>query len=209
MGTVLGVVGAGNMGSGIAQKMASEGFKVVLVDLDEEKVARGVASIRKTLAEGVERRIFKPADAEAIQARIVGTTDWERLRETDCVVEAVFEDLRVKQEVFARLSSVCPPETLLASNTSSFAVGDLASVSKNPERVLGLHYFYHPAKNRLVEVVPTALTDAAAVKRAWLLQERMGKTPIHSADQPGFVVNRYFVPWLNEAVRLLEDGVAD
>jgi len=197
------------MGSGIAQKMASEGFKVVLVDLDDEKVARGVASIRKTLAQGVERKIFKPADAEAIQARIVGTTDWERLHATDCVVEAVFEDLRVKQEVFARLSSVCRPDTLLATNTSSFAVGDLASVAKNPERVLGLHYFYHPAKNRLVEVVPTTLTDASAVKRAWLLQERMGKTPIQSADQPGFVVNRYFVPWLNEAVRLLEDGVAD
>ena len=103
-------------------------------------------------------------------------------------------------------SSVCPPETLLASNTSSFAVADLASVSKNPERVLGLHYFYHPAKNRLVEVVPAPLTDPAAVKRAWLLQERMGKTPIHSADQPGFVVNRYFVPWLNEAVRLLTEA---
>ena len=205
----LGVVGAGNMGSGIAQKMASEGFKVVLVDLDDAKVARGVASIRKTLAEGVERKIFKPADAEAIQARVIGTTDWERLHEADCVVEAVFEDLRVKQEVFARLSSICRADALLASNTSSFAVADLASVSKNPERVLGLHYFYHPAKNRLVEVVPTPHTDGSAVKRAWLLQERMGKTPIHSADQPGFVVNRYFVPWLNEAVRLLEDGVAD
>ncbi len=209
MATVLGVVGAGNMGSGIAQKMASEGFTVILVDLDEEKVARGVASIRKTLAEGVERRIFKPADAEAIQARVSGTTDWDKLRQADCVVEAVFEDLRVKQEVFARLSSVCRADTLLASNTSSFAVADLAAVSKNPERVLGLHYFYHPAKNRLVEVVPAPLTDPTAVKRAWLLQERMGKTPIHSADQPGFVVNRYFVPWLNEAVRLLEDGVAD
>ncbi|HET9301095.1 MAG TPA: 3-hydroxyacyl-CoA dehydrogenase NAD-binding domain-containing protein [Candidatus Polarisedimenticolaceae bacterium] len=209
MATVLGVVGAGNMGSGIAQKMASEGFTVILVDLDEEKVARGVASIRKTLAEGVERRIFKPADAEAIQARVIGTADWEKLRQADAVVEAVFEDLRVKQEVFARLSSVCRPDALLASNTSSFAVADLASVSKNPERVLGLHYFYHPAKNRLVEVVPTALTDPAAVKRAWLLQERMGKTPIHSADQQGFVVNRYFVPWLNEAVRLLESGAAD
>jgi enoyl-CoA hydratase/3-hydroxyacyl-CoA dehydrogenase len=209
MGTVLGVVGAGNMGSGIAQKMASEGFTVILVDLDEEKVARGVASIRKTLTEGVERRIFKPADAEAIQSRVTGTTDWERLRPVDCVVEAVFEDLRVKQEVFARLSSVCRPDALLASNTSSFAVADLASVSKNPERVLGLHYFYHPAKNRLVEVVPATLTDPTAVKRAWLLQERMGKTPIHSADQPGFVVNRYFVPWLNEAVRLLESGAAD
>src|SRR5262245_35972745 len=98
MATVLGVVGAGNMGSGIAQKMASEGFKVVLVDLDDEKVARGVASIRRTLAEGVERKIFKPADAEAIQARVTGTTTWQELRDADCVVEAVFEDLRVKQE---------------------------------------------------------------------------------------------------------------
>ena len=208
-GSLLAVVGAGNMGSGIAQKMATEGFTVILLDLDDAKVARGVGSIRKTLAEGVERRIFKPAEAAAIEARVIGTTDWQRLERADLVVEAVFEDLRVKQEVFARLSSVCRPDTILASNTSSFAVSDLAAVAKNPERVIGLHYFYHPAKNRLVEVVPTALSDPAALKRAWLLQEKMGKTPIHSADQPGFVVNRYFVPWLNEAVRLLEAGVAD
>ena len=205
----LGVVGAGNMGSGIAQKMATEGFSVVLVDLDDIKVGRGIASIRKTLAEGVERRIFKQPEADTIQGRITATSDWQKLADVDLVVEAVFEDLRVKQEVFARLSSVCRADTILASNTSSFAVRDLAAVAKNPERVVGLHYFYHPAKNRLVEVVPTALTDPAALKRAWRLQERMGKTPIHSADQPGFVVNRYFVPWLNEAVRLLEAGEAD
>jgi enoyl-CoA hydratase/3-hydroxyacyl-CoA dehydrogenase len=208
-GSLLAVVGAGNMGSGIAQKMATEGFQVLLLDLDDIKVGRGVASIRKTLAEGVERRIFKPADAEAIQSRVIGTTDWDRLRDADLVVEAVFEDLRVKQEVFARLSAVCRADAILASNTSSFSVADLAAVAKNPERVVGLHYFYHPAKNRLVEVVPTPLSDPAVLKRAWMLQERMGKTPIHSADQPGFVVNRYFVPWLNEAVRLVEEGIAD
>jgi enoyl-CoA hydratase/3-hydroxyacyl-CoA dehydrogenase len=205
----LGVVGAGNMGSGIAQKMATEGFEVVLLDLDDIKVGRGVAGIRKTLTEGVERKVFRREEAEAALARVQGTTDWQALADADLVVEAVFEDLVVKQEVFARLSAICRPDAILATNTSSFPVRDLASVVRRPERVVGLHYFYHPAKNRLVEVIPTGTSDPEAVRRAWRLQERMGKTPIHSGDQPGFVVNRYFVPWLNEAVRLLEEGVAD
>lgn len=205
----LAVIGAGNMGSGIAQKMASEGFEVVLVDLDDEKVARGLDLVRRTLAEGVERRIFKPDEAEATLRRVRATADWSELADVDLVVEAVFEDLAVKREVFARLDEVSPPEAVLATNTSSLSVTELASATRHPERVLGLHYFYHPAKNRLVEVVPGQETGADALAAAWALQEQLGKTPIASADAPGFIVNRYFVPWLNEAVRLLEERVAD
>jgi enoyl-CoA hydratase/3-hydroxyacyl-CoA dehydrogenase len=205
----LAVIGAGNMGSGIAQKMATEGFAVVLVDLDDDKVRRGLDGIATTLEQGVERRIFRPEQAEEIRGRIEGTADWSRLGDVDLVVEAVFEDAGVKREVFRRLEEVCPAETILGTNTSSFSVTDLADGADRPERIVGLHYFYHPAKNRLVEVVPGAKTDPDALARAWALQEQIGKTPIASADASGFVVNRYFVPWLNEAVRLLEEGAAD
>jgi enoyl-CoA hydratase/3-hydroxyacyl-CoA dehydrogenase len=205
----LAVIGAGNMGSGIAQKIASEGFDVTLVDLDDEKVQRGLGIIRDTLAEGVERKIFDAATAEKIQGRIRGTANWNDLAHVDLVIEAVFEDLDVKRSVFARLEGVCRPDAILATNTSSFLVSDLCDTAKHPERVLGLHYFYHPAKNRLVEVVPGNKTSESTTREAWTLQESIGKTPIASADASGFVVNRYFVPWLNEAVRLLEEGVAD
>ncbi|MCA9321529.1 MAG: enoyl-CoA hydratase/isomerase family protein [Planctomycetes bacterium] len=205
----LAVVGAGNMGSGIAQKMATEGFRVILVDLDEAALERGLANIRRTLGEAVERKIMKAEQVDAALARVEGTTDWSRLREVELVVEAVFENLEVKKDVFRRLSENTNPDTILGTNTSSFYVRDLLGVVKHPERVLGLHYFYHPAKNRLVEVVPTEQTDENHLRRAWMIQEAMGKTPIRCADAPGFVVNRYFVPWLNESVRLLEEGMGD
>jgi len=204
----LAVIGAGNMGSGIAQKAATEGFPVILVDLDDAKVARGLSIIDTTLAQGVERKIFRPDDAKAIRGRIVGTSDWTKLAAADLVIEAVFEDAEVKREVFKKLEDVCREDAILATNTSSFAVTDLAKGMKHPERMLGLHYFYHPAKNRLVEVIPGEATSPDVTAAAWTVQEMMGKTPIHSADASGFIVNRFFVPWLNEAVRLLEDGTA-
>jgi enoyl-CoA hydratase / 3-hydroxyacyl-CoA dehydrogenase len=205
----LAVVGAGNMGSGIAQKMATSGFQVLLVDLDDSRVARGLSIIEKTLAEGVARKVFKPEQAEAARSRIRGTASFADLAEADLVVEAVFEDLAVKRDVFKKLAEVCRPDAILGTNTSSFAVTDLADGLPHPERVIGLHYFYHPAKNRLVEVIPGKVSDPRLVRRAWAVQEQIGKTPIHSADASGFIVNRYFVPWLNEAVRLLEEGIAD
>jgi len=205
----LAVIGAGNMGSGIAQKMATEGFDVCLVDLDDEKVGRGLKIIEETLAQGVERKLFRPAQAEQILGRVHGTSDWNDLADVDLVVEAVFEDFEVKKNVFERLDRVCPEEAILGTNTSSMSVTQLAGATRHPQRVVGLHYFFHPAKNRLVEVVAGAATDPDATRKSWALQEQLGKTPIASADASGFVVNRYFVPWLNEAVRLLDDDVAD
>ena len=203
------MVGAGNMGSGIAQKIASEGFDVLLVDVDDEKVTRGIRGIEQTLQDGVARKLFTPDGVSAILSRIRGTTKFEDLATVDLVVEAVFEDISVKHEVFARLERACRRDAILATNTSSFAVTDIASATKSPDRVVGLHYFYHPAKNRLVEVVGGAQSSAAAVQDAWTLQERIGKTPIHSKDACGFIVNRFFGPWLAEAVRVLDEGVAD
>ena len=143
----LGVVGAGNMGSGIAQKMATEGHPVVLVDVDQAQVDQGMQRIADTLAEGVERRLFKPERAEAIRGRVQGSTDFAALADCDLVVEAVFEDLEVKQDVFRRLDQACAEKTILATNTSSFTVSELAQVTGRSDRFLGLHYFYHPAKN--------------------------------------------------------------
>jgi enoyl-CoA hydratase/3-hydroxyacyl-CoA dehydrogenase len=205
----LGVVGAGNMGSGIAQKMAAEGFRVVLVDLDEEKAARGLRTVEHTLADGVERGLFTRERAADVARRIQATARFEELAAAELVVEAVFEDLAVKRRVFAELDRVCRPEAILGTNTSSFSVADVGAGTRRPERVIGLHYFYHPAKNRLVEVAPGARTAPGVFRRAWTLQEALGKTPIRSRDSCGFVVNRFFSPWLNEAVRLLEEGVAD
>ena len=205
----LAVIGAGNMGSGIAQKAATEGFPVILVDLDDAKVARGLSIIDKTLTDGVERKIFRADDAKAIRERITGTADWSKLAGADLVVEAVFEDFDVKKQVLEKLESVCRPDAIVATNTSSFLVTDLAKGMAHPERMIGLHYFYHPAKNRLVEVIPGQETSPEVTAAAWTVQEMMGKTPIASVDASGFIVNRFFVPWLNEAVRLLEEGTAD
>lgn len=205
----LAVIGAGNMGSGIAQKMATEGFRVLLVDLTEAQIDRGIAGIKRTLEEGVARKIFREAQVAEILGRVRKTTDWSELAQAELVVEAVFEDLAVKRDVFARLAKVVKPDAILASNTSSFYVRDLAAGIPNPDRVLGLHYFYHPAKNRLVEVIPTRETSARAIERAQAIQDALGKTAITCADAPGFIVNRFFVPWLNDAVRMLEEKVAD
>jgi len=203
------VIGAGNMGSGIAQKIATEGLPVVLVDLDDEKVARGLEIIRKMVDQGVQRKVFRPEQAEKILGNISGTSDWSKLASVDLVIEAVFEDLEVKRKVFRRLGEVCKRNAILGTNTSSFLVSDVAAATLRPERVIGLHFFYHPAKNRLVEVIGHEGSDPDAIDAAWSAMEATGKTPIRSADAPGFVVNRYFVPWVNEAVRLLGEDVAN
>jgi enoyl-CoA hydratase/3-hydroxyacyl-CoA dehydrogenase len=197
------------MGSGIAQKMATEGFDVVLVDVDDEKVARGVSTIERTLEDAVNRGIMRADRIAAIRDRVHATSRFDALSDADLVVEAVFEDRALKQDVFARLEAVCRPDAILATNTSSYLVTDIAKAVKTPERVLGLHYFFHPAKNRLVEVVPGTATDRQVFHRAWALQEQLGKIPIESADRSGFVVNRFFVVWLMDAIRMLDEHVAN
>ena len=149
----IGIIGAGNMGGGIAQKTAQEGLSVVLVDIKPEFVARGLSNIRATLDEAVERKILKPEKVEEILGRIHGTTDLSEVKDCDLVIEAVFEDMAVKKDLFKRLDEVCQPKTILATNTSSFSVDELAKATKRPDRFAGLHFFYHPAKNRLLEII--------------------------------------------------------
>jgi enoyl-CoA hydratase/3-hydroxyacyl-CoA dehydrogenase len=152
---------------------------------------------------------MRPERIASIRERIHGTSTFADVAAAELVVEAVFEDRALKQDVFTRLEGVCRPDTILATNTSSYLVSDIASAVKTPGRVLGLHYFFHPAKNRLVEVVAGASTDRRAFRRAWALQEQLGKIPIASADASGFIVNRFFVVWLMEAIRMLEERVAN
>ena len=205
----IGVVGAGNMGAGIAQKMAQEGLDVVLIDIKPEFVERGLGSIRAMLEEGVKRRIFGPEKVDEILGRIQGTTDLQALADADLVVEAVFEDLEVKGKLFEQLDAICDDKTILATNTSSFYVRDFAQRVQRPDRFVGLHYFFHPAKNRLLEVIPHAGTSKETIDKSLLAARLHGKTAILVKDAAGFAVNRFFVPFLNEASRMLEEGVAD
>lgn len=203
------VIGAGNMGSGIAQKSAQEEFDVQMVDREMQYVERGQGIIANFLSEAVERRIFSPQQVEAIQGRITGVEGVENTAEdTDLVIEAVFEDFNIKTAVFETLDKACGEHTILASNTSSLSVNELAAATGRPDRFVGLHFFYHPAKNRLIEVIPAKTTSEETIERTVQYCKTLGKVVIVCKDRPGFVVNRFFVPWLNEACHLLEEGVA-
>ena len=205
----IGVIGAGNMGSGIVQKIAQEGINVVMIDTKDEFVQRGLGIIKGLLEEGVERKIFKPQQVEETLSRITGTTDFKEVADADLVIEAVFEDKKVKSDLFKKLDEICSEKTILATNTSSFFVKDFAGQISRPDRFIGLHYFFHPAKNRLLEVIPHETTSAETIEKSLLAAKLHGKTSIVVKDAPGFAVNRFFVPFLNEAARMLEEGVAD
>lgn len=203
------IIGAGNMGSGIAQKSATEGFSVQMVDREEQWVDKGHATIDKFLQEAMERRIFRPEQAERIKSSITGVVGHENVSpDTDLVIEAVFEDFDLKQEIFSSLDSTCGEHTILATNTSSLSVNKLAEQVGRKDRFVGMHWFYHPAKNRLVEIIPAETTSQETMDAVEQYCKTMGKVIIVCKDRPGFVVNRFFVPWINEACRLLEEGVA-
>tara|TARA_B100001175_G_scaffold183931_1_gene156208 strand:- start:21152 stop:23212 length:2061 start_codon:yes stop_codon:yes gene_type:complete len=202
------VIGAGNMGSGIAQKSAQELFDVQMVDREEEWVERGHSIVSSFLQEAEDRRIFSSKQVGEIKSRITGVVGTENVDpSTDLVIEAVFEDFEVKKVVFETLNDVCDKHTILASNTSSLSVDELALATGRPDRFVGLHFFYHPAKNRLVEVIPATRSSEASIKSVEQYCKAMGKVVIVCKDRPGFVVNRFFVPWLNEACLLLEEGI--
>ena len=197
------------MGSGIAQKSAQEHFEVQMVDREQQWVDKGKQTISDFLEEAVGRRIFSPTQVEEIRNRVTGVVGTENVAsDTDLIIEAVFEDFDVKTEVFGILDEVCDEHTILASNTSSLSVNDLAEAVGRPDRFVGLHFFYHPAKNRLVEIIPAETTSTETLASVEQYCKTMGKVVIVCKDRPGFVVNRFFVPWLNEACKLLEEGVA-
>ncbi len=207
----LGVVGSGLMGSGIAQVAAVNGFDVTLVDVDQARVDAGHASIARRLRRESERGRISTADAEAAIGRIRAIADMDTLnslRDVDCVIEAVVEDLSVKIALFRRLGALCRPNAILASNTSSLPLSDLAAASGRPERVIGLHFFNPPWALRLVEIITTASTSDQTLAEGYGICERMDRVPVRVKDTPGFIANRLLVPFIFDAINMLDNGVA-
>ncbi len=206
----IGVIGAGLMGAGIAQVGAVSGFDVVLVDNSAQAAEAGFEGIRKRLKREIEReRMTEDAVEDAIRRITVpGGTGFSALSRADVVIEAVVEDLGVKSAVFRELGEICQPNALLASNTSSLPLSDLAAASGRPERVIGLHFFNPPWALKLVEVVSTASTTPETLAEARDLCERLGRVQVQVKDTPGFIANRLLVPFIFDAIHLLDSGVA-
>ncbi|MFH1227223.1 MAG: 3-hydroxyacyl-CoA dehydrogenase/enoyl-CoA hydratase family protein [Planctomycetota bacterium] len=205
----IGVIGAGTMGAGIVQKIASSGLSVVMLDIKPEFVERGLNSIKTLLDEGVQKKLFSPDKTSQILSHIKGSTDLNDLKDADLIIEAVFEDEKIKKDLFSKLDGLCNPNTVFASNTSSFKINDLAQSTNRHDKFLGLHYFYHPAKNRLLEIIPGSKTTPETMEKAVEFANLTGKTAIMVQDAPGFAVNRFFVPWLNEAARMLDENLGN
>ena len=204
----VGVIGCGLMGSGIAQVSAQAGFPTIVIEADQQLLDRGLAGIKASLDALVAKaKINQKARDDAV-ARLTGSTRLEELKGCDLVIEAITENQALKNETFARLDAICPPHTLLASNTSSCNVTAMAAATKRPGQVLGLHFFNPVPLMKLVEVVQTILTGDATVKTAYDWVQAIGKTPVKTRDSTGFIVNRLLVPYLLDAIRLYESGLA-
>ena len=204
----VGIVGAGSMGAGIAQAAAQSGFQVKVVDVSDAVWARS----RKTIAKSLERLAAKEKITEAQVKDALGllsfSTDMGTLAGVPFVFEAVFENIDVKRELFSKLDAICGDDVVYASNTSSIAITEMASLVKRPGRFVGMHFFNPVPMMRLVEVIPAMQTEKSVTELAMAMAVKLGKTPITCKDTPGFVVNRLLIPYMLDAVRLLEAGVA-
>jgi 3-hydroxybutyryl-CoA dehydrogenase len=205
----IGVIGAGTMGSGIAQVAAQAGHSVVLWDLHKESVDRAVTGLRATMDKLVGKGKFAAADADALLGRITPATELKDLAGCGLVIEAIIEDLGVKKRLFAELEALVAPDAILASNTSSLPITAIAAACKRPGRVIGLHFFNPAPLMPLVEVVPGITTDAGLPDHCCGLMRAWGKTPVVCKDTPGFIVNRVARPFYGESIRIFEEGVAD
>ncbi|MET0500781.1 MAG: 3-hydroxyacyl-CoA dehydrogenase NAD-binding domain-containing protein [Candidatus Binatia bacterium] len=204
----IGVLGAGTMGAGIAQVAAQAGFLTLLYDISQAFIDTGLGRIRSFLQGTRERGKITPEQEKQILDRLRSTTQLEAFKESSLIIEAIPEKLDLKRDVFKQLDAICPPATLLATNTSSFSVTAIAANTQRPERVLGLHFFNPPPLMALVEVVQGDRTAAETIDKATNLMRQMGKTPARAKDTPGFIVNRIARPFYNEALRILGDGDA-
>jgi 3-hydroxybutyryl-CoA dehydrogenase len=205
----IAVIGAGTMGSGIAQVAAQAGHNVVLFDTRREAVDKALMGLRKTLDKLVEKGKLTREQADGIHGRITPASDLKELAGIGLVIEAIIEDLGIKQKLFAELEGIVATDAILATNTSSLSVTAIAGGLKHPERMVGLHFFNPAPLLPLVEVVPGLATDAALATRMMALMQAWGKTPVVCKDTPGFIVNRVARPFYGEAIRLYEEGIAD
>ena len=204
----VGVVGCGLMGSGIAQVAAQAGCNVVVREVNDERLNKGIQSIEKNLNRLVEKGTLSSADRDAARARLRGTTKLEDLRDSDLVIEAIIEQLPDKRELYSALDKICPKTTIFASNTSSLSITEMAFLTARPDRFIGLHFFNPVPVMKLLEVIRTIATDAKVYEEAVAFATKVGKVPVRTSDRTGFIVNRLLVPYLLDAVRVLEDGVA-
>ena len=205
----VGVVGAGTMGNGIAQVFAMAGYEVVLNDIEQKFVDKGLAAVKKSLGRLVEKAKLTQEAADTVAARIKPSLDLAALSDCGLVVEAASENLKLKCELFSRLDSLCGPDTILATNTSTISVTAIAAATKRPAKVIGMHFMNPVPVMQLVEVVRGLGTLPEVTDTVVTLSKELGKTPVVVNDSPGFVSNRVLLPMINEAILFLETGVAD
>ena len=202
------VLGAGTMGAGIVQAFAQKGYEVIVRDIKDEFVERGLTGINKNLSKLVSKGKMTEETKEDILSRISGTTDMNLAADCDLVVEAAIENMKIKKEIFAELDKICKPETILASNTSSLSITEVASATGRPEKVIGMHFFNPAPVMKLVEIIRGMATSQETFDAVKELSLAIGKEPVEVAEAPGFVVNRILIPMINEASFILQEGIA-
>ncbi|EIW00528.1 LOW QUALITY PROTEIN: 3-hydroxyacyl-CoA dehydrogenase [Thermoanaerobacter siderophilus SR4] len=202
------VVGAGTMGSGIAQVFAENGFDVIIRDVDIKFVERGLGVIENNLKRSVEKGKITEEEKIKVLGRIKGTVDINEAKDVDFVIEAAIENMEIKKQIFKELDNVCKEGTILATNTSSLSITEIASSTARPEKVIGMHFFNPVPVMKLVEVIKGMKTSEETFNTVKELAQKLGKTPVEVNEAPGFVVNRILIPMINEAIGVLADGVA-
>lgn len=204
----VGVVGAGTMGAGIAQITAEAGLDVVLVDLEEKFVNRGMENILKNWDKAVKKGTRTDEEIDQIKLRLTGTTNYDNLKDCQLIIEAVVEKMSIKKELFGKLDRICPADTIFASNTSALSITELAASTSRPTTVIGVHFFNPVPAMKLVELIPGAETTAKTVATMKEFCNTIGKEAIPVKESPGFIVNRLLIPYINEAAILFDHGVA-
>ena len=202
------VLGAGTMGSGIVQTFAQKGYEVIVRDIKDELVQSGIVRINNGLSKLVSKGKMTEETKEDILSRISGTTDMNLAADCDLVVEAAIENMKIKKEIFAELDKICKPETILASNTSSLSITEVASATNRPEKVIGMHFFNPAPVMKLVEIIRGMATSQETFDAVKELSVAIGKEPVEVEEAPGFVVNRILIPMINEASFILQEGIA-
>ncbi len=203
----VGVLGAGLMGSGIAEVAAKSGYETVVREVSDELGRKGLSRIEASLAKAVEKKKLAPEERDAARGRLSTTTNLSDLADCDILVEAIIENLDLKKETYGELDRLCKPETIFCSNTSSLTITEMSAATSRPDRFAGLHFFNPVPVMKLVEVVRTIATSDETVETVFQFAQSLGKDPIRARDNSGFVVNRLLVPYLLDAVRALEEGV--
>ena len=204
----IGVLGTGTMGAGIIQVLAQNGYEVVLRARRETSVEKGIATVNRNLDKMVAKEKITAADKEEIMGRIHGSTDISIVKDADLIIEAATEDMEAKKALFAELDALCKPGTIIATNTSSLSITEIASATGRPDKIIGMHFFNPVPAMKLVEIIKGLTTSDETRDVILDLTKKIGKTPVEVQEAPGFVVNRILVPMVNEGIGILADGVA-